>query len=142
MTVGRYAGTPVDRLPNSYLRWIITQGFSKEIIDAAKSKLEDSDYSDLYLSVSRHALDMFSKRLLSLWIQSEGGRGDEAEGIATFVAKLAQEAWEEGEDVSKRRHQNDGIIKEWKDVKWVFGVNPDFPDYKDVITVMHSIDEQ
>ena len=55
---------------------------------------------------------------------------------------LAQEAWDRGEDVSRHRHQDDGVIKDWQGVKWVFGVNPNYPDYRDVITVMHSIDQE
>ena len=136
MSVGRYAGTPVDQLPNSYLRWLITQDFPMDIIDAAEGKLKESDYNDLYLNVSRHAMDMFSKRFLERWIQSEKCKGEKGEGFATFVAKYAQEAWDNGIDVSKHRHQDDGVVKEWKGIKWVFGINQNCPDYKDVITIM------
>lgn len=141
MLVGKYAGVSVDTIPNSYLRWIITQKFPTEILAAAKSKLEESDYNDLYVNVSRHAIDMYSKRFLSVWIQSEAHKGDEGEGLATFIAKSAQEAWDNGEDISKHRHQNDGITKVWKEIKWVFGCNENYPDYRDVITVMENIDK-
>ena len=136
ITVGRYAGTPIDKLPNSYLRWMITQDFPKEILEAVRHKLEGSDYNDLYLSVSRHAIDMFSKRFLSRWTTSH-----EEDGLATFIAKAAEEAWDKGKDVSKKRHKDDGIVKEWDGIRWVFGVNPNCPDYRDVITIMSS-DEQ
>lgn len=136
ITVGRYAGTPIDQLPNSYLRWMITQDFPKAWLECAKKKLEQSDYNDLYLHVSRHAIDMFSKRFLFYWMKRENDKGDDGDGLATFIAKCAQKAWEEGTDVSKRRHQDDGIVKEWDGIKWVFHVNPNYPDYKDVITVM------
>ena len=135
ITVGKYAGTPIDRLPNSYLRWMITQDFPKAWLDLALKKLESSDHSDLFLSVSRHAIDMFSKRFLALWIEAD--KHIEV-GLATFIAKLAQEAWEKGTDVSKRRHQDDGVVKEWQGIKWVFGINPSYPEYKDVITVISS----
>lgn len=138
ITVGRYAGTPIDQLPNSYLRWMITQDFPKDWLACAKRKLEESDYNDLYLHVSRHTIDMFSKRFLFKWIQSENNKGDDGDGLATYVAKQAEEAWDKGTDVSKHRHETDGIVKEYKDIKWVFGVNPNFPDYRDVITVMQS----
>src|SRR3990172_2144006 len=72
ITLGKYAGKRIDTLPNSYLRWMITQDFPKEWMDCAKEKLEQSDHSDLNLNISRHAIDMFSKRFLTLWIQSEG----------------------------------------------------------------------
>ena len=140
MKVGRYAGVPVDKLPNSYLRWLITQNFSKDILEVAKRKLEDSDYNDLFLSVSRHAIDMFSKRFLSVWVESESSKGEKMDGLATFIAKRAQEAWDKGTDISKHRYQKDGVVKEYNNVKWVFGVNPNYPDYRDVITVMPSDD--
>lgn len=141
MLVGRYAGTPVDQLPNSYLRWIIGQDFPKIILDAAKKKLEQSNYNDLYLNVTRHAIDMFSKRFLHDWITLLREKGDGADGIATFLVKLAQEAWEKGEDISKHRHQDDGIVKHWRGIKFVFGVNPNYPDYKDLITVMDGTEQ-
>ena len=141
ITVGRYAGTPIDKLPNSYLRWMISQRFPKEWLECAREKLEKSDYSDLYLNVSRHAIDMFSKRFLFKWLKSENDLGDAGDGLATFIAKRAEEAWEKGTDVSKHRHQDDGVIKEWRGIKWVFNVSQDYPDYLDVITVMPSKDE-
>lgn len=141
MFVGRYVGKPVDTLPNSYLRWIITQDFPKAILKAAKDKLEKSDYSDVHLNISRHAIDMFSKRFLFRWIQKENMRGDEGDGIATYMAKVAQEAWNKGEDVSKHRHQDDGIVKEWDGIRWVFNNNTNFPDYIDVITIMSTLEE-
>jgi len=136
ITVGRYAGKFVDTLPSSYLRWLITQNFSSDILEVAKKKLEESEYNDLHINISRHAIDMFSKRFLALWIQSEGKNGDDGDGLATFIAKLAQEAWEKGKDVSKHRHRDDGVVKELDGIEWVFGVNPSFPEYHDVITVM------
>lgn len=141
ITVGRYAGTPIDQLPNSYLRWMITQSFPREWLEAARRKLEQSDYNDTYLSLSRHAIDMFSKRFLALWIESEAKKGEDGDGLATFLVKLAQAAWEHGKDVSKHRHQDDGVVKQYGGIRFVFGVNPNFPDYKDVITVMDGTDQ-
>ena len=138
MEVGRYAGRRVDTLPLSYLRWVISQDFSKDILECAIEKLKNSEYNDLPIDVSRHAIDMFSKRFLALWVGSEGKKEEGAIGLASFIAILAQEAWEKGEDVSKYRHQDDGVVKRWKDIKWVFGVNPNYPDYLSVITVMDS----
>ena len=77
MEVGRYAGMPVDRLPNSYLRWIITQDFPKNILEVAKKKLEASNYNDFHLNISRHTIDMFSKRFIGQWLQSESHRSEE-----------------------------------------------------------------
>ena len=135
ITVGRYAGTPIDQLPNSYLRWMITQDFPKGFLDAAKKKLEESNYNDLFLNVSRHAIDMFSKRFLELWIQSESDKSEEAMGLASFIADLAQKAWESGEDISKNRHKDDGIAMEYDQIRWVFVENPYFPEFKKLVTV-------
>lgn len=142
MPVGKYAGKRVDTLPNSYLRWMISQSFPKELLDAAKEKLEKSDYNDLYIMVSRHAIDMFSKRFLAKWqkhvedVLTQCGDIGKADGLGTFVAKYAVEAWENGEDVSKHRHQDDGISMLYGDITFVFNVNPDYPEYRDVVTIM------
>jgi len=141
ITVGKYAGTPIDKLPNSYLRWMITQSFPKDWVEIAVKKLEQSDYNDFFVNVTRHAIDMFSKRFLSLWLEAEATKGEEGDGIATFIAKASQRAWERGTDISQHRHQDDGVVKEFGGIKWVFGVNPDHPEYRDVITVMHSTEQ-
>jgi len=135
MEVGRYAGKPVDSLPNSYLRWVIMQDFEPEILEAAKRKLEQSQYDNTYLNISRHAVDMFSVRFLSKWLGSEA-YAETKIGLNSFITKLAERAWELGEDVSKNRHQDDGIVKEYEGIRFVFAVSEMFPDYKDVITIM------
>lgn len=137
INVGRYAGTPIDKLPNSYLRWMVGQDFPKEWLEVARAKLEKSDYNDTYLTLSRHAIDMYSKRFLARWVKSEGGNG-EGDGLATFLVKQAELAWKNGTDVSKHRHQDDGIVREWEGVRFVFNVNKNFPDYKELITVMST----
>lgn len=136
INVGRYAGTPIDKLPNSYLRWMIGQDFPKLWLNIAREKLEKSDYNDTYLTVSRHAIDMYSKRFLHHWNKEIRLRGEQADGLATFLVKHAERAWKEGEDVSKHRHQDDGIVKELEGIRFVFNVNPNFTDYKELITVM------
>ena len=135
MKVGKYAGKRLDTLPNGYLRWLVGQDFPKEIADAAMAKLEKSEYHNEQMAVSRHALDMFSKRCLSMWLESRE-RNPDADGIATFVSKLAVDAWEHGEDISKHRHQDDGVTKQKDGIKWVFSVNTNSPDYREVITIM------
>jgi len=138
ITVGRYAGTKIDTLPNSYLRWMLTQDFPKPWLDCAKEKLDESDYSNLHLNITRHAIDMFSKRFINIWLNDVRVKGDEADGLGTFIAKLAEEAWEKGDDISKRRHLSDGIVKSYLGITFVFVVSERFPKYKDVITIMAS----
>lgn len=134
VTLGKYKGRRIDQLPNSYLRWLVTKPFPKPWLEAAKKKLGASKFDDIEMNVSRHALDMFSTRFLSLWMDAPKEEHDA--GIATYVARLAQEAWDKGEDISKHRHQDEGITREYRGVKWVFGVSPSMPEYKDVITIM------
>lgn len=78
------------------------------------------------MNVSRHALDGFSLRFMDKW--------DKVTGLATFVTRKATEAWEKGTDISKERFENDGIIKEFEGIKYVFSNNNDL-DYKEVITI-------
>lgn len=136
INVGRYAGTPIDQLPNSYLRWMLTQDFPKAWLDIARRKLSESPYSNDYLNVSRHAYDQFSLRFLDRFM----GRETRDMGIGTFIARVALEAWEHGEDVSKRRHKDDGVVRSHNGIKFVFAVSPAFPDYKELITVMPASD--
>lgn len=134
MRVGKFVGLRVDQLPNSYLRWMMTQSFPQEYMEAAKAKLERSQFNNDTVNITRHALDMLSLRCLTRWTDSCIGV-PRPEGVATFFAKLARKAFHEGKDVSKRRHVNDGIIKEYEGLRWVFGQNPSYPEYIDVITV-------
>lgn len=143
MTVGRYAGTPIDQLPTGYLRWMLTQDFPAEWQAIAHRKVKASLHSTEYIQVSRHAIDTFSVRFLDRWLDN---RNDDSpananvpiEGLGTFIARKALEAWEKGVDVSKHRHQHDGTVKEFKGIKWVFAVSKRFPDMKDVVTVMEA----
>lgn len=137
MRVGRFNGVAVDKIPNGYLRWMVTQtGFPKDVLECAKDKLEKSNFCDLQLSVSRHAIDEFSLRFNRIWLNHVRDSGNEADGMATFITKMAQEALDYGEDRSKRRHQDDGTIKEYKQIKWVFAKEGAFPEYKELVTVM------
>lgn len=139
MQVGKYAGTPVDQLPNSYLRWILVQNFPKEILECAKRKLDNSQFDNSPIHISRHALDMFSIRFIKFWIHAPENEGNSEEvgiGIATFVARLAQEAWEQGEVSTRHRYQDEGVRRDFKGIRWVYKVSPIFPDYKEVITCM------
>ena len=139
INVGKYKGTPIDQLPTSYLRWMLGQDFPPEWLAIAKAKVESSPFSNEPLAVSRHAIDRFSLRFLSLWELHRSNAEVthiEAYGIATFLVKLGEEAWSKGQDVSKNRHQDDGIVKQWRGVKFVFNQSAQFPDYRELITVM------
>lgn len=137
ITVGKYAGTPIDQLPVSYCRWMLSQDFPPEWLEIARRKVEASPMYNEPLSVSRHAIDRFSVRFLKYWTEYKVSCGThEYDGIATFFVKLATEAWEKGEDISKNRHQDDGIVKRYKGIKFVFNQSKVFPEYRELITVM------
>lgn len=137
MPNGKYYGKPVDQLPISYLEWMMTQKFPQELLEAAQKKLESSDQNHTYINVTRHCIDMFSKRFINLWIEYIiNSKTSKYDGLATFVARMAQEAWDKGEDVSKHRHADDGTVKCLNNIQWVYGLNPDYPDYKMVVSVM------
>lgn len=141
ITVGKYAGTPIDQLPVSYCRWMLGQDFPKEWLDVAKRKVEASPYSSEPLTVSRHALDRYSMRFIKRWqgyIKAFHVKQTEKtpDGLATFVVKQAERAWNEGKDVSKNRHQDDGIVREFEGIKYVFSQSKIFPEYRELITVM------
>lgn len=138
MFTGKYKGIRLDQIPNSYLRWMLTQDFPTEFMDAAKKKINASIYDSSELHLSRHAIDVFSKRFITIWLESESEKGDDGEGLATFMTRLAERAWLQGRDVSKNRHEDDGIIKELFGLRWVFARNSALPDYKDVITVTEA----
>lgn len=137
ITVGKYAGTPIDQLPVSYCRWMLSQDFSLEWLEIARKKVEASPMHNEPLAVSRHAIDRFSVRFLKHWTEYKVSRGtQEYDGIATFLVKMATDAWEKGDDVSKNRHQDDGVVKRYKGIKFVFNQSETFPEYRELITVM------
>lgn len=136
INVGKYAGTPIDQLPVSYCRWMLGQDFPKEWLEIAKAKVEASDTYNEHMSLSRHAIDRFSIRFIKLWTTYRYADKRNTDGIATFLVKQAERAWKNGVDVSKNRHQDDGIIKEYRGVKYVFNQSEQYPDYLELITVM------
>lgn len=106
-------------------------------MEIARKKVEASPIYNEPLSVSRHAIDRFSVRFLKDWTAYKVSRGtQDYDGIATFLVKQAEEAWANGRDVSKNRHQDDGIVKEYKGVKYVFNQSRTYPVYRELITVM------
>jgi len=141
ITIGKYRGMKIDQLPNSYLRWMVMQqGMPEEWLECAKNKLKQSDYDNTGINISRHAIDMFSKRFLHQWVKENNidveSSNLKAVGLGTYMAHLAQKAWENGDDISKHRHPTDGIVRVYNGIKWVFALNPKYPEYKELVTVM------
>lgn len=133
MPVGLYAGVEVKKLPLSYCRWIVSQKFSSDILKIAKKKVDASPHSNHLVSVSRHATDQFSLRFMDLWLDL---KGKSKIGLGTFIADLAEQAWKDGHNISKNRYAGDGVIIEYKGMKFVFNQSETMPEYKDLITIM------
>ncbi len=131
MQVGKYKGIPVDQLPVSYCRWILGQDFPEEILNIAKKKVKESNTSQYEIDVTRHAIDKFSIRFLDIWKKERRGKND---GIASFLARRALEAYQQGEDVSKERHKDELLLKKHRDIIYAFNKKSDI---KILITVMY-----
>lgn len=112
LSFGKYKGVAIDKVPTSYCKWLLTQGFSEEIMYWAKRKVGVEITNKLQIEVTRHALDKYSLVFLETW--------DKKEGLASFIAKKALRAWDLGEDCSKNRHKDDQIIKYHEGIEWVF----------------------
>jgi hypothetical protein len=116
MKFGKYAGVRVDQLPEKYCRWLLTQDFPEEIAKWAREKVKSNTTDFCEFDVTRHALDSFSLRFMNVYFE----RKDRSVGFATFVARLADSAFQLGSNVSKHRHQDEEIIKEYNGMKFVF----------------------
>ena len=131
ITVGKYAGTKVDALPMSYLRWMLGQDFPEEWKQIARSKLgTDVMTKTQQVEVSRHAIDRFSLRHIQHW----ESRTNSKTGMGTFLTEMAEKALLEGTDISKKRTKDDGQIFLYEGIKFVF-TNPNEP-IRTLITVM------
>lgn len=113
LNFGKYMGIAIDKVPTSYCRWILSQQFSDEIMYWARKKVGVEITNRIDIEVTRHALDKYSLNFLDRWQAIN-------EGLASFVARKALEAWERGSDVSKNRHQDEQIIKSYEKMRWVF----------------------
>lgn len=132
MPYGKYKGKKVDTLPMSYLRWILAQKFPEDIMAVARVKVNANPSSKLMIDLTRHAIDSFSLRYLSVW-QKRWVTLKVQQGIASFLAELALEAYDKGEDVSLTRHQDEEVRKKFQDMIFVFNRDGEI---KVLITVM------
>lgn len=130
MPFGKYQGIEVKSIPNSYLRWLMNHdGIPQFLKEEARKKLEKSDYDNTDIEVTRHAVDMFSKRFLDKW-------DDKNTGIGSFVAQRAIEAFTKGKVLAGERTFNHGIKFLFDDIIWVINWDKKLPQYKSLITVM------
>lgn len=118
LKVGKYSGVPIDQVPMSYLRWMITQDFDKELVAWAKKKVGDSvKTSGAQVDVTRHAYDKYSLYFIDKWIH----RRDSTLGFGSFLANEAHFALKLGKDTSRpKRFAKDTHEVYYNGVKWVF----------------------
>lgn len=120
MPMGKYAGTRVQRIPRSYLEWMVQvrhdlAGVAKAELDRRGSKVPEMD-------LSPHAVDRASQRLLSRWYKDCKASG---EGLHSWLSRKAREAYELILDGS------DTIV--YEGVKYVFQADGAFPSLKSVM---------
>lgn len=132
MPYGKYKGTKIDQLPNSYLKWMLGHDFPEEYLRYARKKVNTNVTSSIDINVTRHALDKFSLKYMHLWKTVNLGNGV-YEGLASYVARMAYQAFETGEDVSKHRRDDDEIRKKYQDITYVFNSKGEL---KTLITVL------
>lgn len=130
MPFGKFKGMAVKSIPNSYLRWLITIEDVPDVVrEEAKLKLEISDFDNTDIEITRHALDMFSKRFLYKWT-------DRSVGLGTFVANMSIEAQTKGRMIADNRPWGKGVKFFYDDIIWVLTWHEDLPQFKSLITVM------
>lgn len=133
MPAGKYKGVPVDKLPLSYCRWMLTQKFSPDIVKIARAKVEASPLKKKEIAVSVHAIDKFSLLYHDRWL-SEGKPNNI--GLGEYVIQLGTQALMLGKKLStvgrpddtNKRYEFDGVV-------YVFGFNDGTPDYKELVTL-------
>lgn len=118
MQFGKYKGTKVSDLPNSYLKWMLGQKFPEELLAIAREKLSTNKTVSHDLEVTRHAVDKFSLLYLGLWKQAP--YREYGLGLASYIAHVAMQAFHEGTDVSRKRHKDENVTKELNGIKYVF----------------------
>lgn len=132
MQIGKYRGVPIDKLPNSYLKWMLSKDFPEEYLKYARMKVNTNSTSSIDLNVTRHAIDRFSLRYMNTWKPIKVSNGV-YEGLASYIARIAFEALHDGKDISKHR-RNDDEMRMIKDgITYVFNSTG---DYKTLITVL------
>lgn len=132
MQVGKYRGIPVDQVPNSYLKFMLAHDFPEEFLKYARMKVNTNVTSSIDINVTRHALDKFSLKYMHLWKPMKLGNGV-YEGFASYVSRMAYEALEKGEDVSKHRRDDDEMRKKHENIIYVFNSKG---EYRTLITVL------
>ena len=90
MQVGRHAGTPITRVPVSYLLWIVNSNGPH--VAQAQDELERRGTVVPALDISGHAVDRASQQLLHIWQKYH----QHNEGLHAWLVRMAGEALHQG----------------------------------------------
>ena len=121
MLSGRHAGTPITRVPVSYLRWMVNVNHT--LADFARAELVRRGSTVPDIEISPHAIDRASQRCLDVWRQRRHGK----EGLYAWLLRMSQEARDAYPD--RQRVQHNGMIlvfeygAEWPTLLTVMRVN-------------------
>lgn len=132
MRVGKYRGIRMDKLPNSYLRWVLAHPFDEEYLAYARKKVATNPTVAWNINVTRHAVDSFSLRFIDTWRTPRKVMGMQ-EGLGSYIARMAVEALKYGKDVTKHRRNDDEPVLLYKEIHFVF--NDKKSEMRTLITV-------
>ena len=90
LTFGKHEGTPITRVPVSYLRWMVNNNTRQA--DQARVELKRRGSTFPRLEISGHAIDRASQRLLETW-QSKRKKG---EGLHSWLVRMVEKALKGG----------------------------------------------
>jgi hypothetical protein len=107
MPFGKYEGQRVTRVPVGYLKWAVANAASSMVEtkegsfpfhEVAKSEITRRGERLENIDVSLHAIDRASLYFLPIWRLEHG----HMEGIASWVGRIAWEAWQSRRPEEKR----------------------------------------
>lgn len=123
MSFGKYAGQRVTRVPVGYLKWAVSNGAELMVTtkdgafpfhEVARAEILRRGERLENIDVTLHAIDRASLYFIPKYRLERG----HMEGIASWVGRLAWEAWQQRESIGKKGE--DGIWKiEYSGIKFI-----------------------
>lgn len=102
---GRHAGESIERIPVSYLKWMVNVRHTFATYAEAELKRRGTVTPDL--EVSGHAIDRASILLRKRWHETKSE--DEEEGLHAWLVRMAREAICAGEERGEGRYEYAGM---------------------------------
>lgn len=101
---GKHKGTPYTQTPVSYLKWMVGSNHSRAEIAEAELQRRGTVTPDL--DVSGHAIDRASVHCRKIWHET---KNKEAEGLYSWLCRVAAEALEKEDMDDKGRYRIHGM---------------------------------